>query len=297
VPQAGRRLTTRVLRHSPRDGLFVALAAGHGALLVALPSAPLVALGLWWNANTVSHNFIHLPFFRSRAANAAFSALLSAVLGLPQTIWRDRHLAHHADRAWRFRPSAQLALDTAAAAMTWAFMASQGSAVLYAWVIGWVVGLALCQVQGHYEHARGTVSHYGALYNRLFFNDGFHVEHHARPGVHWTALPHHAAGAAPESRWPAVLRWLEWRPLDALERVVLASPMLQRFVVARHERAFARVLGPDAQIRRATIVGGGLFPRTAIVLRRLFPDAELTVVDRLTISRRPGASSTHASWW
>jgi hypothetical protein len=229
----------------------------------------------------VSHNFIHLPFFRSRIANAAFSAYLSAVLGLPQTIWRDRHLAHHADRAWRFRPSPQLALDTAAAAAMWAFMASHGSGFfLSTWVIGWVIGLTLCQLQGHYEHARGTVSHYGALYNRLFFNDGFHVEHHARPGMHWTALPEHAAEAAPASRWPAVLRWLEWRPLDALERLVLASPTLQRFVVSRHEQAFARVLGPDARIRRATIVGGGLFPRTAIVLRRLFPDAELTVVDR-----------------
>src|SRR5262249_26350857 len=32
--------------------------------------------------------------------------------------------------------------------------------------------------------------------------------------------------------------------------------------------------------RRIKIIGGGLFPRTAIVLRKLVPDAEITVVDR-----------------
>src|SRR4029453_14334672 len=76
-----------ILRHSRWDGLLVALAFLHGFLLVFMPSVPLVSMGLWWNANTVSHNFIHLPFFRSRAANVVFSALLSLLLGLPQSLW------------------------------------------------------------------------------------------------------------------------------------------------------------------------------------------------------------------
>ena len=48
---------------------------------------------------------------------------------------------------------------------------------------GYAGGLALCALHGHYEHAGGTTSHYGTLYNVLLFNDGFHVEHHAHPGV------------------------------------------------------------------------------------------------------------------
>ena len=40
---------------------------------------------------------------------------------------------------------------------------------------GWALGLGLCFLQGHYEHAGGTTSHYGRLYNLLFFNDGYHV--------------------------------------------------------------------------------------------------------------------------
>src|SRR5499425_874122 len=85
------------------DALFVALAIAQGVWLIVQPSIALIALGLWWNANTISHNFIHTRFFRRRARNVLFSAYLSLLLGIPQSLWRRRHLAHHADRAvpWR----------------------------------------------------------------------------------------------------------------------------------------------------------------------------------------------------
>src|SRR5204863_229396 len=90
VKTSGRLSEPRgVFRHSPWDALPVALAAGHGALLLLAPAAPLVAGGLWWNSNTVSHLFIHRPFFRSRAANRLFACYLTLVLGIPQTVWRD----------------------------------------------------------------------------------------------------------------------------------------------------------------------------------------------------------------
>src|SRR5436190_1256031 len=98
------RARTGILRHSPWDALLVGLALLHGALLVLVPSVPLIALGLWWNANTISHNFIHLPFFRSPRGNRLFSALLSLVLGFPQSLWAARHRAHHRDEAFRWRP-------------------------------------------------------------------------------------------------------------------------------------------------------------------------------------------------
>jgi fatty acid desaturase len=274
-------MTTRVLRHSNRDAVLIALAVAHGALLVTVPSAPLIAIGLWWNANTVAHNFIHLPFFRSRWANAFFSAYLSLLLGLPQTLWRDRHIAHHAGRSWRLRWSTSLVFEAALVLAAWIALTSLGPAFLvWTCIAGWLGGLLLCQLQGYFEHVRGTVSHYGALYNLAFFNDGYHVEHHARPGTHWTALPRTAPRDARGSRWPAVLRWLEMPYLDALERVVLHSRWLQSFVVGRHTRAFQRVLARLPPVHRVTIVGGGLFPRTALVLRRLAPLAELTIIDR-----------------
>ena len=283
-------MTFRALRHSPSDAILIALAAAHGALLIAAPSAPLIAIGLWWNANTIAHNFIHLPFFRSRGANAAFSAYLSLLLGVPQTIWRDRHLAHHANRAWRPRWSARLAVECTLVAGLWLVVASRGIAFLAGtWLTGWLGGMLLCQLQGHYEHVRGTVSHYGAPYNFAFFNDGYHVKHHARPGAHWSTLPRHADPRAARSPWPAVLRWLETLPaatLDALERVVVRSRALQWFVLNRHERAFRTLLRQLPGVRRVTIVGGGIFPRTALVLRRLLPGADVTIVDRSAASIR-----------
>ena len=58
-----------IWRNSKWDAVPFGLSLVHGALLLAIPSMPLIALGTWWNSNTVSHNFIHLPFFRSRKLN------------------------------------------------------------------------------------------------------------------------------------------------------------------------------------------------------------------------------------
>ena len=262
-----------------RDGVFVALSLVHACALVFVPSIPLIAIGLWWNANTIAHNFIHRPFFRSRPANRAYSAFLSLVLGVPQRLWRARHLAHHANVhhiRWTFGMFAEAGLVLAMWA-TVAFVWPRFFLTVY--LPGWGLGLGLCFLQGHFEHARGTTSHYGRLYNFLFFNDGYHVEHHARPGALWADLPAHAAVDAPASRWPAVLRWLDWFTLESLERLVLKSALLQRFVVRAHELAMRRVLTSLPPISRVAIVGGGLFPRTALVLRRILPQASLVVID------------------
>src|SRR5262249_47377554 len=85
-----------ILRHSRWDALLVFLALAQGALVLALPSWPVIALGIWWNSNTVAHNFIHTPYFRDRGLNRCFSLYLTLLLGIPQSLWRDRHLAHHA---------------------------------------------------------------------------------------------------------------------------------------------------------------------------------------------------------
>jgi hypothetical protein len=270
-----------VLRHSRWDALLVALALGQGALVVCAPSAPLLALGLWWNSNTIAHNFIHQPFFRSRLLNMLFALYQSVLLGVPQSVWRGRHLAHHAGTQWRLRLDGQTTLEVALVLGLWAaLLAVRPWFFLTVYAPAWVAGLGLCALHGHYEHARGTVSHYGALYNLLFFNDGYHAEHHARPGLHWARLPATALADTPTSRWPAVLRWLDALSLEGLERLVLRSPQLQRFVLARHDRAFRRLLPQLNGVGRVAVVGGGLFPRTLLVLRRLLPGATFLVIDR-----------------
>jgi hypothetical protein len=263
------------------DATFIALSIGHATALIAFPSIPLIAIGLWWNANTIAHNFIHRPFFRARLLNRAYSAFLSLMLGVPQSLWRDRHLAHHAGVPVRLRLRLDIIVEIALLTALWttlAFVAPRFFVTVY--LPGMAIGLTLCQLQGFFEHAGGTTSHYGRLYNFLFFNDGFHVEHHVRPGAHWSQLRNYAAPDARRSRWPPVLRWLDYLPvnLERLERLVLRSPRLQRFVLAAHERALRRIL-PEHAIEDVLVVGGGLFPRSALVLRRLLPSAAITIVD------------------
>ena len=270
-----------LLRHSQWDALLVALALAHAVVLLAFPIAPVIALGVWWNSNTVAHYAIHAPFFRSRRLNALFGFYLSGLLGVPQTAWRERHLAHHADRAWTPRWSVPLLSEMTLVLATWALLAAFYPRFFWtAYLPGYAAGLAICYVHGHYEHARGTISHHGFLYNLLFFNDGYHVEHHAAPGLHWTRLPERSSWRTPTSRWPAVLRWLDALSLEELERWVLRSPRLQRFLLNCHERAFRRLLPQAPRVARVAVVGGGLFPRTVLILRRVLPGAEIVVIDR-----------------
>jgi Fatty acid desaturase len=260
------------------------------------------AVVVWWTSNTIAHHFIHRPFFRRRSANRLFAIGMSVTVGIPQTLWRDRHLAHHAGVAPRLRLSADLMLQAVLVLALWIVLLDRAPlffATVY--VPGYLGGLLLCAVHGHYEHAGGTISHYGRLYNLLLFNDGYHVEHHANPGLPWSRLPERRDPRARESAWPAPLRWLErlrnselgiwngrrefrilnskFRILEALERLVLRSRALQRFVLRTHKRALGDLIVRLPSIRRIAIIGGGLFPRTAIILRSLVPDAEITIID------------------
>jgi hypothetical protein len=269
-----------IFRHSRRDALLVIVAGAHGLVLLLWPSMLLIALGLWWCANTVSHNFIHLPFFRSCAANRAFSIYLSLLLGLPQTLWRQRHLAHHAERRIPLRITTLLLCEILCVTVLWTIIAVMSPRFLLAsYLPGWLLGLGLCHLQGRYEHARGTTSHYGWLYNFVFFNDGYHVEHHQKPAHHWSELPGVSTRLENASRWPAVLRWLDCLSLETLERAVLCSRFLQRFVVRLHEKAFRRLLANIPHPDQVAVVGGALFPRTAILLQRLAPQARIVVID------------------
>jgi hypothetical protein len=266
-------------RMSFADAMLVSLPLIVGAFVVTRPSVLLIAFATWWIANTSAHNFIHRPFFAHVAANRAYSLMLTLVIGVPQTIWRDRHLAHHAQRRWTLKVTPRLVVETVALGSVWIILSATAPEFLVTvYVPGLALGLVLCVIQGHYEHAHGVTSHYGRVYNLICFNDGYHVEHHAYPGLHWRALPSRVADKT-ASRWPPLLRWLETPWLDALERVVLHSRLLQRGVLYAHRRAFARLLPAVGPVSHVAIVGGGLFPRTALILHDLLPSARIVIID------------------
>ena len=254
-------------------------------------NALVFALAVWWTSNTIAHHAIHRPLFRRRSANQLIAAIVSMLIGIPQALWRDRHLAHHAGVAPRLRLSGDSLLQILLVVALWTILLDRAP-MLFAtvYVPGYLGGLLLCAVHGHYEHAGGTISHYGRLYNLLLFNDGYHVEHHANPGLPWSRLPERRDPDARASAWPAPLRWIERAAdvasafrrtfaLEALEHVVLRSRVLQRFVLRTHERALRDLITLLPPVRRVVIVGGGLFPRTALILRSLIPDAHITIVD------------------
>lgn len=270
----------RVPRIAAWDSVFLALTVGHVLIVASTPPWYVIALALWWNANTISHNFIHRPFFNTNRANRAFSFVLSLALGFPQTVWRDRHLRHHAGLGEAVRFSRRAAAESVGVASLFAAMAATlPDFFLLAYLPGWAAGLGLCWLHGHYEHARGTTSHYGRLYNALFFNDGYHVEHHAHPTLHWTDLKRTSNGHSRASAWPAVLRWMDGVSLDGLERLVLGRPLLQRFVLGCHERALRKLAPALPPISRVIVIGGGLFPRSALIVGRVMPQAAITILD------------------
>src|SRR5580765_2378781 len=81
--------------------------------------AALVALGVWWTSNTIAHHAIHRPLRGSRSLNRLLAAVLSAVTGIPQAAWRDRHLAHHAGRRPRARLTGELAIQLVIVVGVW----------------------------------------------------------------------------------------------------------------------------------------------------------------------------------
>ena len=272
------------LRFSKWDGVLVGLSFAYGAALLLAPSIPLVAIGLWWTSNTVAHNFIHTPFFRSARLNTAYSLFLSALTGIPQTLWRRRHLDHHAGRALPARQERPprdgdrcggRAVGLAGACRQRCVLRDRTCPAMPP-----ASGCASSRDTTSTPAARPVTT--AGLYNLCFFNDGYHVEHHARPGVHWTRLPRLGAASRasqPLAAGPALARRIFARGARA------SGPDGRRGCNASSSRATNARSGAAARAaaaasRQVTIVGGGLFPRTLLILRQLLPEASLTIVEQ-----------------
>jgi hypothetical protein len=269
------------LRHSRNDAYLIGLSIVHALVLVTVPSVPLIAAGMWWNSNSVSHHFLHLPFFTSRMTNRIYSLYLTVLLGIPQSVWRNRHLAHHRGSIAGVSCTPAIIGEVAVVLLLWLVLARTTPEFFWTiYIPGYVLGLGLCYLHGYFEHDGGTISTYGTLYNFAFFNDGYHVEHHEHPSEHWTRMPQLVAANAKTSGWPAAFRWLDCINLELLERVALRSRIIQSILLKTHRRALRGLLPHAGDVRTAAIVGGGMYPRTALLLRELLPDATIRIVDR-----------------
>ena len=85
----------------------------------------------------------------------------------------------------------------------------------------WYLGQAAAFAENYLEHYRAipgnrltdSVSSYHPVYNFVWFNNGYHQEHHLKPQVHWTKIPEVKAEMLPEEkrRVAAGAHWFNWR--------------------------------------------------------------------------------------
>lgn len=80
------------------------------------------------------------------------------------------------------------------------FLAISGFILNYKFMLYFLVfyyiGHCLSNLNGYYRHFGGNpkeplawgVSSYDKIYNWLWFNNGYHAEHHYRPQIHWTKM-------------------------------------------------------------------------------------------------------------
>ncbi|MBL8783564.1 MAG: fatty acid desaturase [Deltaproteobacteria bacterium] len=260
-----------------------------GALAAGWVGVPLLALAVVWGSNTISHIHLHTPIFAANIANRIFSVGLTLALGVPQSIWKARHLRHHArhpERVPRVVRGAAI-IEIAMIVGMLSALVAVSPAVAAIWSAGVALGYLLSGLQGKMEHdgevAEGW-STYGKWHNRIWLNDGHHAEHHRHPGVHWSELPRRRLPDAPRAAHGPLWRGLGWfvpAALGALERGVMRSRWLREAVVAVHARAIAKVWRQTSEPAPSSvlIVGGGLFPRTALVVDRLWPESAIVIVD------------------
>jgi fatty acid desaturase len=277
-----------LFRYTARDIIPTLCAFGNLACLVGtfvfFHSLPIWVLALMfgvivfnycWNVQSVSHNFIHNPFFSNIWLNRAFSLLNSVAIGVPQTIYHHYHLNHHygdndargpdgTTKDWgstyrhgkgdapepfwsyclvgffRFELGPclrmiwrhgrthllMLAAESAVLGGYWLVMSLADWRYLLfyylpSYYLGWVLVYAHTYVL-HYGARPGnyyanSVSSYHRLYNWLFFNNGYHQEHHWDPKAHWTAMPRvkkqiywqMVANGTPTLRGPHITLFLE----------------------------------------------------------------------------------------
>ncbi len=107
----------------------------------------------------------------------------------PREIFNDIKRLSVSEAWWGvFEIAAFIAFFTAGFVLNWRFMVF--------FLPFYYFGHCLSYVNGYYLHYGGNpdvpmawgVSSYHKLYNWLWFNNGYHAEHHFRPRMHWTEM-------------------------------------------------------------------------------------------------------------
>ncbi len=141
--------------------------------------------------------------------------LYSAEPGRPESLWRYSLLGPFRPNPLALARAAflhsygwRLSAEMVVLAVFWTgLLAFDWRYVLFVYAPIWYLGHVTTYAEGYFEHYKSTpgnrladaVSCYGRLYNLLWFNNGYHQEHHYRPHVHWTQVKALRSEMLPES--------------------------------------------------------------------------------------------------
>ncbi len=260
------------------------------------------SVSIGWNINSVSHNFVHNPFFRWNFLNRAFSVMQSLALGFSQVAYDAVHTRHHrgnsdrkddtgdtidwvsiyrhshdhddAESVWKYTFLSFMRDDPIAiikelrvrseSEARWGKIEIFSFMGLYIvmcivnlkfmlfFVPFWYLGHCLSYLNGYYLHYGGDteqpiawgVSSYEPIYNWLWFNNGYHAEHHFRPKMHWTKMKEFHAQIA-EDQKKAGVRVI--KPPHALGFLDRNLPEKSRSVMAERAIKIAKELEGQTQ--------------------------------------------------
>ena len=236
-----------MFKWSNKDFILVILALVQVTLLVLpftieMSTTSLIVLGfvgvflIGTNYQCISHNFIHLPFFKHPSLNQIFSIINTIGIGIPQSAYKVHHLKHHRynnrpeedeTSTFRFGKNGKeeniisysvlgvfrtdvigltkeslkksplaffesvffLTFLITLLALNWKIFLGYLAPVYFS---GMVFALWENYCEHHhanpYDRKRDSVSSYNPLYNFIWFNNGYHQEHHFSPQVHWTKI-------------------------------------------------------------------------------------------------------------
>ena len=102
--------------------------------------------------------------------------------------------------------------------------------VFFLYLPVWYLGKVLAYAENYLEHYRAipgnrltdSVSCYNLVFNLIWFNEGYHQEHHFRPQVHWTKVKSLRALMLPEDQ-RIVIRGAHWFNFALFNRGKISS--------------------------------------------------------------------------
>jgi fatty acid desaturase len=141
------------------------------------------------HGETIDWISIYRHGHEGHAENLLSFTFLSFFREDPKAAWREIRKHNKTESIWAI---VEVALTGAVMIgmfiLNWKF--------LFYFLPFWYFGHCLSYLNGYFEHFGGNpdvpmawgVSSYNRLYNWVWFNNGYHAEHHYRPRAHWTRM-------------------------------------------------------------------------------------------------------------